>query len=316
MKRVKKLAVGIIVGAVVLVLVVIASAVLWIDHLAKAGVEGGATYALGVRTTLDDMDVGVLSGEVEMSELNIGNPEGFKTPHFLHLDDGGVAVSLGSLMGEKVILPDLTLSGLDVNLERRGGKANYKVIMDNLKKLESKEKRPAEEEKEGKKFVIEKVDIRNVRVNVDLLPIGGELTRIPVTIERIELENVGSDTDGGVLLADVVGILIKAILTTVVQKCGDLLPADVLGELNAGLEQLSGLGATTVQVVGSVTSNVQKTAEQLGEMGKQAGEAIQEGAKEVGKDLDDAGKELEKGIGDLIGGGKKKDSGKKPKGDE
>ena len=316
MKRVKKLAVWIIVGVGILVLVVIASVVLWIDHVAKAGVEGGATYALGVRTTLDAMDVGVLSGEVKMSELNVRNPAGFKTPHFLRLDDGGVAVSLGSLMEEKVILPELTLSGLNVNLERSGGKANYKVIMDNLKKLESKEEPPADEQKEGKKFVVEKVGIRDVRVNIDLLPIGGELTRIPVTIERIELENVGSDTDRGIPLADVIGILIKAVLTTVVQKCGDLLPADVLGELNAGLEQLSGLGATTVQVVGRVTSDVQEAAEQIGEMGKEAGEAIGEGAKEVGKGLEEAGKDLEKGIGDLIGVGKKKDSGKKPEDDE
>ena len=316
MKRVKKFAVGIIVGVGIVVLVVIASLVLWIDHVAKAAVEGGATYALGVRTTLDAMDVGVLSGEVEMSELNVRNPAGFKTPHFLRLDDGSVAVSLGSLMEEKVILPELTLSGLNVNLERSGGKANYKVIMDNLKKFESKEEPPADEQKEGKRFVIEKVSIRDVRVNVDLLSIGGELTRIPMTIERIELENVGSDTDRGILLADVIDILIKAILTTVVQKCGDLLPADVLGELNGGLEQLSGLGATAVQVVGRVTSDVQEAAEQLGEMGKEAEEAIGEGAKEVGKGLQDAGKELEKGIGDLIGVGKEKDSDKKPEGDE
>jgi hypothetical protein len=32
--------------------------------------------------------------------------------------------------------------------------------------------------------------------------------------------------------------------------------------------------------------------------------------------LEDAGKELEKGIGDLIGVGKKKDSGRKPKDDK
>ena len=310
MKRVKKFAVGIIVGGGVLVVVVIACVFLWIDHVAKAGVEGGATYALGVQTTLDAMDVGVLSGEVDMSELNISNPAGFKTPHFLRLNDGGVAVSLGSLMEEKVILPKLTLSGLNLNLERSGTKANYKVIMDNLKKFESEEETPTDEQKEGKKFVIEKVGIRDVRVNVDLLPVGGELTRIPVVIEQIELENVGTGSDEGILLADVIGILIKAILTTVVQKCGDLLPADVLGELNAGLEQLSGLGDTTVQVMGRVASDVQEAAAQLGEMGKEAGEAIGEGAKEVGKGLEDAGKELEKGIGDLIGVGKKKDSGK------
>jgi hypothetical protein len=261
------------------------------------------------------MDVGVFSGRVAMDDLNVSNPTGFKSAHFLQMGKGRVGVSLGTLMEDKVVLPELTLSGLNVNLEHHEGKANYKVIIDNLKKFESGEK-PAEEkeEKESKQFVIEKVTISDVHVEVELLPIGGDLTRVPVTIERIELKNVGSGGDG-IALAELTAIVLKAILKTVVDRAGDMLPGDIAGELTAGLDQLKGLGEVSVQVVGQVTTEVaEKVAEAAEEIGKAAeegaeelGKAVDEGTKKVGAELDKAGKEVGKGLEGLLGGKDKKD---------
>ncbi len=74
MKRVKK----IILIAIVLVILLIGGGVLWIDHLAKLAVETGATYALGVETTLGGMDIGVVGGTVDLSTLNVANPPAFE----------------------------------------------------------------------------------------------------------------------------------------------------------------------------------------------------------------------------------------------
>ena len=51
------------------------------------------------------------------------------------------------------------------------------IILNNLKRFESGEQPAdeAEEEREGKQFVIEKVSISDVRVEVELLPVGGDL---------------------------------------------------------------------------------------------------------------------------------------------
>lgn len=294
MKKMKK----IVLGVVALVVILIVSAFVWIDHVAKVAVERGATFALGVDTSLDSMDVGVFSGSVEMAELDVANPSGFESPHFLHLGEGRVAVSLGSLMEDKVVVPELTLTGTGMNLERRAGKANYQVILDNLKKFESKENQPAEQQEAGKKFLFEKIAIRDVRVQVDLLPVGGKLTRLPITIEGIELRNVGSDSDQGVQMAELTSILLKAILASVVDKAGDLMPADVARELSKGLDGLKGLGDTTVQVVGEVTT-------QAGEAANQVGEKVDEAIKDGGKSLEEAGKKLGEGLGGLLDTDKK-----------
>ncbi len=289
MDRPKKWVLRIVLAVVVVVIVAVVLVVIYIDSVARTGVERGGTYALGVDTTLDAMDVGVLSGSVEMAKLEVGNPEGFDTPHFLRLDSGRVVASLGSLMKEKIIVPELTLSGISMNLERKRGKANYKVIMDNLKRFESKEDAAPEEQKEGKKFIINELAIRDIQVQVDLLPVAGERTRVPVKIERIEMANVGSDGDEGIALAELVGILTKAILTAVVENAGDRIPADIAGELGTGLAGLTGLGGGTMEVVGQVTTGT--------------GEA----AKKVGQRVEGAGKTLKKGLGGLLDRGKGKE---------
>ncbi len=287
MKRVKK----IVAAVVALVVLVFIAVIFWIDHVAKAGVEVGATYALGVETTLDDMDVGMFSGSVEMADLNVANPEGCSSPHFLQLGEGRVDISLGTLMEDKVVIPELTLSGLRMTLEHKNGKANYKTILDNLKKLESKSDPAPDDEGSGKRFVINKVAVNDVEVQVELLPVGGSLTRVPVKIERIEVQNVGSDSDQGVMLAKLTGILIKAILTSVVQQAGSALPGDIAAELNSGLAQLEGLGGASVQVVGEVTAVAADVATKAGRAGEDLGKAAEE-----------AGKGIAEGIGGLLGG--------------
>jgi hypothetical protein len=303
MKWVLRIALALVLIVIIAVVVAFAR----IDQLAKAGVETGATYALGVDTTLNKMDVGVLSGSVEMDALNVSNPSGFTSPHFFRLNDGKVAVSLGTLMEEKVVLPELKLHGVSMNLERKGNRSNYQVILDNLKRFESSEKAPPKESKEGKKFVIDKVSIKDVDVQVDLLPVGGELTRVPVKIEEIELQNVGSDSADGVMLADLTGILVEAILKAVVEKSGDLLPADMARELRSGLSQLEGLGATSMQVVGDVTTMVDGQVKQVGELGQHAAKQLQKSGKELTKQTDEVSKTLEGTLGGLLDKKKKKE---------
>lgn len=277
---------------VVLILVVaIAAGAFYIDSIARQGIEGGSTYALGVPTSLDKADVGLLSGEFSMAGLNVSNPEGFTSPHFLALSAGSVSVSLGSLRQEVVELPTLILSGISMNLERAGDKSNYKVILENLKRFESgggpPEKKP---EEGGKKFVIRNLEIRDVNVHVNLLPAGGELTKVDVPIDLIQLKDVGSGGES-VRMSDLAGVILKTIMTVAVQKGGQL-PGDIATELTNGLGELQNLGDQGITVLlgdGGVVQTFGKTAEELG---KQA----EEGAKKLG----DEAKKIGEGIGNIF----------------
>src|SRR5262245_37914607 len=117
---------------IVLVFVVGLGAFFYIDTIAKAAIEKGSTLALGVQTKLNSAKLRILDGQLIMSGLDVANPSGFESKHFLNLKDGDVAVTLGSLDDDVVEVPHLLLSDVDVNLEKKSGKSNYQIILDNL----------------------------------------------------------------------------------------------------------------------------------------------------------------------------------------
>ncbi len=275
---IKKLA--ILAGALVVVLVAIVAIVFMsIDSIAKAAIERGSTYALGVQTTLASADIGILSGEFAMSGLDVANPEGFESDHFLRLDEGFLAVSLGSLRQDIVEVPTLALTGIDVNLEKRGGKANYKIITDNLKRFESADAGDgdgqADAVKPGKKFVVHEIIIRDVNVTVDLVPAGGAMTRLEVPIEEVRMTNVGSES---MTTAELTNRIIKMILAAIVSN-GAQLPADLVNDLGGALAGLGDIGNMTVTETGQV---VGKVIEGLGADGNEVGKAIGDAVEGLG----------------------------------
>lgn len=291
MKIIKWLVVIVIV-LVLLVGGVIALVVSQIDSVAKTAIENGGTYAMGVETTVDSVDVGLSKGTFDLAGLKIANPAGFKEARFLTLDAGGVAVDAQSLRQPVIDLPTLALSGLTVNLEKSGGSANYTKILDNLKKLTSGS--PAGSSSPQNKFIVREVDISKVVVNADVLGLGPVSPRISIPIHEIKLSNVGKGQGGvgdtGVTFEQLASIIVQAVLRSAVDTGG--LPAEMLGDLQGQLAQLGDLADVGVEMV-----------EKLGDTAKQLTDAVED----VTNQIDDIGKkgkeavdEVTKGLENLI----------------
>ena len=316
MSKVVKILVILVVIVVLLVVVGGAVALSMVDSIARRAIETGSTYALGVDTTLDKADVGVFSGEFTMSGLNVSNPEGFDEPHFLNLGTGEVSVSYGSLREEVVELPKLVISNVDVQLLKKGGQSNYKVILDNLKRFESDDTTPADqpEETSSKKFVIRTIEIRNVNVHAELLPVGGSLTKSDVNLDLIELKDVGSGGEP-IKMSKIMNLIVKSVLSASINKLGDI--PDIAGELGNGLQSLSAIGEDGVKVLmdvggeltdvtGDLAKNLDDIAYEAGKVVEDVGRTAEEAAKEIGKGLEDVGEGIEKVIPNPF---KKKDDG-------
>ncbi|MCB9850043.1 MAG: hypothetical protein H6817_05000 [Phycisphaerales bacterium] len=323
----KKLIKRLIAAVIIIPIVLVVGVFYYIDAIAKAGVEHGATYALGVPTTLDSISVGVITGKLSMEELNVSNPPGFGDDSFLSLGEGRVAVTLGSLMEDTVELPELRLTKVQMNLEKKGDSSNYQTILKGLDKFESKDNPAAKPTEDAKKFVVRLVSVEDINVSVDMLGLAGGLTKVPLHIDKIELRDVGSESDGGVLMAELTDILVKAILEAVVRHGGSAIPNAIALELSSGLATLDGLGQASLKVVGDVTTMVNGEVKQVGELGgailddlgKTAG-GLSKSAEEVTKGASDVVGEVGKigeGLGGLLGGKKsdKKDA-KDPKDDD
>lgn len=256
----------VILAALVVVVLLAVVAALSIDGIARRAVEYASTQTLGVETTLHSFKLRLLRGEVSMSDLKVDNPQGFNSASFLTLGLGQVQVAPTSLLKPTVVVPRLNLERIEMNLEKKGNQANYDVILKHLKSQDQQDKNA----QPGKKFIINDLTIRNVTVHVDLLPLpgmGGKLTRMDVAIPEIQLKNIGSNSNQGVVLAEVTNQVTKAILTAVVKKTGGVLPPEIATGLSEGLAQLKDVSKLGMQVTG--------------EAGKAANDALNQAGKAV-----------------------------------
>lgn len=300
---------------VVLVILLIAGvvglgvfAVSQIDTVAKRLVEEGGTYAMDSQTTVDLVDVGLIEGTFAMSGFGVANPEGFSTTPFLTLADAGVSVDYESLLGGGqdtiITLPTFTLSDVDINLEKDKGDANYTVILNNIKRLSGSGdgggQQPQPSEQDQPRFVVNEIDIKDVAIRVDMIPIGGDATVVTLPIERIQLNDVGSDSDKGLLARELLTIVVQAVLTEAQRVGSGILPAEILSDLDGQLAQLQDLSAMGVNISTELGAEAQKMLEGVS---GEAQKAVDDAAKQAEQAVDDVTKSVEEGLRGILPGG-------------
>ncbi|HYD00826.1 MAG TPA: hypothetical protein VEB22_06320 [Phycisphaerales bacterium] len=289
------------IGLVVVLVIAVLAAFFYIDSIAKGVIERGGTYALGTETSVSGVDVGVFSGEFEMSGLKVANPavaggaDKFTSPHFLKLGKGETAVSYSTLRQPTVVIPTLALDDVDVYLEKRGGTTNYNAILDHLKKVMGSGDKPAPAGDE-KKFIISDLRITNVTVHVDMAAavpgglgnVGDVITKVSqstITIDRIELKDVGRTGTGvggtGVTMSQLTAIVVKAVLAAAAEKGGGFIPPDLLSDLRTQLSSIANLDALS-----------KGAAEIIGGAASKVGDEVKKGVEDVKKGIGDALKDV------------------------
>lgn len=247
----------------------------YVDGVARSAVEEAATESLGVKTTLADMNVGILDANCTLDGLRIANPEGFAGDDFLRMRQGHIDVNLSTLMDDVVEIPELTFDGVDLNVVLDGDRGNYDVILDRMKG----DSAGTEGER---RYIVRDLRIRDINVSATLSPLaavsGSTGSLVKLKVPEIHLEDIGSESDGGVVLSQLGDVVVQALLAAISQGGLDL-PRRLLDDLKSGLIQLPGFAELDVDLVGDVDK------------------LLEESLGGAGKALDDATKK----IGDLFG---------------
>ena len=282
---------GLAIVAVVLV-VLVALPFLYLDSLAKGALEAGATETFGTKTTLGSVSLGLLSGKVGLRRLRVRNPDGWDEKYFFRIGKGRFGVGLSDFLEEQVEVPELVLEDVFLSLERGPGGSNYGTILANVQKGP-----PPAPGEEGKRFVIRDLRIRDVEAHLRFDGPGPADKSLDVRIPEIRLRNVGSKTEGGMLVSQMWSTVLRGVLAAVVREGGG-----AAGFINRDLAgQLAGLGNVPVEVLGEVQREGAARAIEAGaaagqKLGEAAGSALGE-ASDLGKS---AGGKLRKGLGGLL----------------
>jgi hypothetical protein len=269
---------------------VLAAFYIYIDVIAGAAIEKGATYALGVDTKVGFVRIGLLTGSFRIGSVKIRNPPGFDSKYLLELGGGRMTVSIESLQEEVVEVPVFALEGVEVALEKEKGRTNYGVILANLEHFESSGSEPAPVESgeagPGKRLIVRELLIRDISAHVADRAGLGTVGGIDVVVPEIRMTNIGAHNAQGVAMSELTDIIVKAIFASIA-KYGAGVPSALAGELSA---DLGGLSKVPIQVVGGATETLTK------ELPQPVGDAARKLGGGAGKALD--------GLGGLLRGKK------------
>lgn len=204
----------------VLLLVLTGAGWLYLDRVAQTVVEQGGSRALGVPLRVESMAVSPFSGRVAIGDLRVANPEGFSDQPLFRLDSGTVALRLGSLFEDVLEVPEVTLDGLNVRVERVDNATNLGQIAERLGG------NGGESTGEPTRLRIGYLRITGVEAEVDLGREPGESGRFSMELAPVEIQNLGDDTNG----ITVAG-LVERITATVIEQVQAAVAKRIQGEV-------------------------------------------------------------------------------------
>ena len=237
-KKKSGLILKLVLGILVLLVVLVVLAIVFIDVVAKNALEKGAPLVLGTNASVERLHIEPFNGRVEITNLIIDNPsDSYSSDYAIKLGDVVADVEIGSVFGKKIHIEDLTLKDVDVVYETSVINSNLQEILDNVKKLDSKEKEEEKEDKdEGKEkkeqtLQVDKIELENVGVTVQ---VKGTPAGLPIHVSIDPMGPLGDDEEG-ITPVELSLRVLGAIITTAIKSAGGSVvdAAGVIGDAAA-----------------------------------------------------------------------------------
>jgi len=211
----KKWIIRSIVGFVSLVVVAVLVVFLFLNSIVKKGVETVGPQIVKVDVKLASANLSPFSGSGELKGLEVGNPQGYKSPSAIKVGSIKVAVEVGSVLSDTIKIDSINIQAPEITCEGGLGGINLKDIQKNLSSDATiTEAKPATEDKGGKMFYVKDIIIEGGKINVALNELGGRGITVP--LPPIHLQNVGSETMG-VTAKELTSQILEPVLTSAVK---------------------------------------------------------------------------------------------------
>lgn len=296
----KKTLVRVALALVAVLVIALGGLYFYRNSLIRSAVESQASSSLGVPTTLGGAHLGLFGGTLDLDDLKIASPAGYKADHMFTLGGLDLGVNYADLRKDPVRVGKITIDKPKAVIEYADGKFNFQALMDQLGS------QPSDKKTEPVKMIIDELTVKDAAVEVrhPMLP-----SPVSVTIPSVTLKQIGNGegAQNGAAIKDVVGATMSALAASAANSpqlkdlsaLTDQLKAQAQQALSKAQKEL---GQQVQSITGNVTTEINK---RLGETGIDTGKLKDlTGGKDPAKAVDD-------GLKNLLGGKKKKDEEKK-----
>jgi hypothetical protein len=314
---------------VIIIVIVIGLVALYVNlnSIVRSTVQKQSQAQLNVPTSLQSANVNIFGGDVALKGFDVGSPQGFQAPQMMSLGAVNVGVNLGQLRQDPMRVDQITITNPKMVIEMQGSKFNVKQFIDNLP---AGEPTTTPEQKKPLKLIINDLKVQGAQVvfKPDLqalssLPgIGQNLSDVKqqytLNIPTLDMQNVGTGAgnENGAAIKDIVSLLVTQLAEKATQS--NDLPPELRDVLNLNVGDLANmakakLGQAAQEQLGKITQDLSKNLppdaanalkQQLGGViGQVTGTTQPASTQPADKNTTKA---LEQGLGNLLGGKRKK----------
>lgn len=210
--------------------------------------------------SVDDVDLSLFHGNVTITGLKLGNPQGFSKQNIFEMGRVSVMFEPKSLLSPTIIVRSVIMEGTRVSVEMRGnGQTNIGVLNQNVQNylnthqsIEPNESNTTSESQSDKKVIIQDLAITDSQLTLGM---AGQM--ITINLPNIYQKNIGADNDGKTI-PEMVAQILSYFSAESVQGVTDAV-RNLAGQGIAGAAQLLSTGKNSVMqkvnlVKGSVDS--------------------------------------------------------------
>ena len=228
MRFIIKFVSGLIIFAVVALIIIY----LYLGHIVKEAVTRFVPPITGTTAAVEDVDLSLLSGHVEIKGLKIGNPEGFSDNNIFELATVAVDFQPKSVLTPKIIIDRVLISGTKVSAELKNLyslDSNIGVLQKNINSYLKTEKSapkasPATKSAEST-TPAKTVVIKDLKIQGTTLSVGASGQTISLPLPDIHQQNIGEEKKSksiADIFADVLDMISIESLKGVAEGAKDL----------------------------------------------------------------------------------------------
>ena len=289
-----------------IVLIIAVAALLFIDHVAKIAVENAGPLVAKVPFHVERLWIQPLGGSAEITNLQMGIPDGYKSKYSILLGDVRAKINLKSLTTDKIVIHKVVLKDITINYETpiTFTSSNIQDIVNNVNEMlgavkeaeeqaEEQAKEQGAEEPEELKLQLDRLVIKNVRLNVVSKETG---VSVPLIITLPELGPFGEGEEGitpADLTMTISNSLFSALLSCIDESKNMLIKSltdlgsktlDAAGEAVGAAANVTGAvvnatGSTLKGVGSSATDATKKVVDSVGNLLQTSGDSAEDSSK-------------------------------------
>ena len=253
----------IILGILIVLVILAVAALFFIDFLAKNALEKGAPLVLGTNVSVERIHIEPFNGRVEIAELVIDNPgESYSSEYAIKLGDIVADIDLNTVTKDKIRIEEMTMRDVDVVYETNVINSNLQEILDNVKQLDTAEKKEKQEDKgekeeaKEKTLQVDRIELDNVGVTVQA---KGAAAGLPIKVSMDPMTNLGTDEEGITPVGLTLRIL-GAIVTTAIKTAGGSVGDAATAISNATSAAVAGATSAAVDAANTAVNDAANAA--------------------------------------------------------